>query len=114
MKKLLVALLLACSVSVGASAPADVMYANCVSVMQKGTCAALEDPGSFTEAQLNRELVLLTKTGVVRVTMRDFLAVRGIGSVSLTDFRMCEVARAYCQVSEDDNRCKVGKALWGS
>lgn len=113
MKKLFLVLLLVLAMSVGASAPSDRMYNNCVSVMQKGVCAALPDPGSFTSEQLATEMSLLTKTGIVKVTMGDFLAVRGIGSVSPYDFRMCEVAKAYCDANENDNRCKVGKALWG-
>lgn len=109
MKRLFVALVLAIA-SMGASAPVDSMYANCVEQMKRGSCIALADPGTFTEEQKARRVYL----GKTEVTWGDFLAVRGIGSVDPTDIRMCEVAKQFCDQDENDNRCKVGKALWGS
>lgn len=114
MKKYLVAILLACSVSVGAMSPSDAMYNECARQMGQGSCVALADPGTFTQEQLNTEVVLLVKGGPVRVKFKEYLDVRGVGSVSPTDLRMCEVAKQYCDANENDNRCKVGKALWGS
>lgn len=113
MKRFIAAIVIAL-IMVGAVAvptPQETMYNNCVDVMKKGACVALSDPGSFTEEQLNTP-VFLGKG--VKATWRDFLAVRGIGSVSPTDFRMCDVAKQYCDANIEDNRCKVGLALWGS
>ena len=109
MKKLLAILLFVCF-SVGASAPFESMYNTCVEQMKQGSCVALADPGSFTPEQLATPVFL----GRTKVTWAEFLAVRGIGSVDPTDFRMCEAARQFCLANEEDGRCKVGKALWGS
>jgi hypothetical protein len=109
MKKLLLALVLVCSM-VGATAPFDGMYNTCVNQMKQGSCVALADPGSFTPEQLATPVFL----GREKVTWAEFLAVRGIGSVDPTDFRMCEAARQFCLANEEDGRCKVGKALWGN
>lgn len=115
MKKYLVALALALSVSLGgAAAPFENMYQECARQMAQGSCVALADPGSFTQKQLDSEVVLLMKGGPVRVKFKEYLDVRGIGSVDPSDLRMCEVARQYCLANEEDGRCKVGKALWGS
>lgn len=109
MKRLFLALVVALSLSVGASAPFENMYNNCVNQMKQGSCVALADPGSFTPEQLKTPVFL----GKDKVTWAEFLAVRGIGSVDPTDFRMCEAARQFCLANEADGRCKVGKALWG-
>jgi hypothetical protein len=114
MKKLLAGLMLVLAISVGASTPStEAMYLECVRQMAQGSCLALADPGSFTEEQLNTQMTLVVNGAVHKVLWRDFLAVRGIGSVSPTDVRMCDVAKAYCDANDEDSRCKVGKALWG-
>lgn len=109
MKTLCIAFLLLISLPVMAE-PADDMHAECVRQMALGSCAALAPMDSYTDLQLAQPVLLI---GIGRVTLRDFLAVRGIGSVSPEDTRMCDVAAAACRGDWSSARCMVGRSLWG-
>lgn len=88
----------------------DPMYRRCAEVMAQGSCAGLQPIEAYTPAQQAAPVLLI---GIGQVTWRDFVAVRGSGSVDPNDLRMCEVAAAACRGDWNSPRCMVGRYLWG-
>lgn len=106
MKKLTVLLLLVLfGPGVAHGGSIDDIVTECIRQMEAGSCIALNDPGDYTPAQLNRPMNLDT---LGNVPFSAYLAIRGPG-----DMRMCSTALDACRVDFSSDRCKVARALWG-
>jgi hypothetical protein len=112
MKKFLALFLIFCLPAL-AGPSEDALYDRCAEVMALGSCAALADPGTLTAEELARKVKLIGPSGAVRVTYASLLRVRGLGSVSPTDLRMCQAARTFCLTDPAGEECAVARAFWG-